>query len=185
MWTSCWTNSWVASKRGYLILMWRHCNVYLVECHYDAVQYDMILHTSLPSLRQNIKQFELTKDNPYLALTGELWGVFCEDFGKNWTHYNITSLYMCINTCYTVYYKMTLHESSQWSIWEIKQTFNIMPPKIAYIEFFILITARFWDLKEFCVVGLTADYWLLYRGKFTHVLLKHHWISKAVELKLP
>ena len=22
-----------------------------------------------------------TKDNPYLALTGQLWGVFCEDLG--------------------------------------------------------------------------------------------------------
>ena len=26
--------------------------------------------------------FKLT-DNPYLALTGELWGVYCEDFGEN------------------------------------------------------------------------------------------------------
>ena len=26
--------------------------------------------------------FELTKDTPYLALTGELWSVFCEYFGE-------------------------------------------------------------------------------------------------------
>ena len=25
----------------------------------------------------------LTKDTPYLTLMGELWGVFCEDFGEN------------------------------------------------------------------------------------------------------
>ena len=23
--------------------------------------------------------YDLTKDNPYLTLMGELWGVFCED----------------------------------------------------------------------------------------------------------
>ena len=27
---------------------------------------------------------ELTTHTPYLALTGELWGVCCEDFGENW-----------------------------------------------------------------------------------------------------
>ena len=27
--------------------------------------------------------FKLTKDTPYLALTGELWGVYCEDLGEN------------------------------------------------------------------------------------------------------
>ena len=24
------------------------------------------------------------KDTPYLTLTGELWGVFCEELGENW-----------------------------------------------------------------------------------------------------
>ena len=27
--------------------------------------------------------FELTKDTPYLALSGELWSVFCEYFNRN------------------------------------------------------------------------------------------------------
>ena len=27
--------------------------------------------------------FKLTKDTQYLARTGELWGVYCEDFGGN------------------------------------------------------------------------------------------------------
>ena len=27
--------------------------------------------------------FRLTKNTPYLALTGELWGAYCEDFGEN------------------------------------------------------------------------------------------------------
>ena len=33
------------------------------------------------------------KSTPYLALTGELWGVFCENFGENWSRYNVTALY--------------------------------------------------------------------------------------------
>ena len=36
---------------------------------------------------------KLTTDTPYLALTGELWGVYCEDLGKNWPRYSGTALY--------------------------------------------------------------------------------------------
>ena len=35
---------------------------------------------------------KLTKHTPYLALTGELWGDFCEVFGENWPYYNGTAL---------------------------------------------------------------------------------------------
>ena len=31
---------------------------------------------------------------PYLALTGELWGVFYEYLWENWPHYNDTALYL-------------------------------------------------------------------------------------------
>ena len=34
-----------------------------------------------------------TKDNPYLALTGELWDVFCEYLWEKWPRYNGTALY--------------------------------------------------------------------------------------------
>ena len=34
-----------------------------------------------------------TKDTPYLVLTGELLGVFCECLGVNWPCYNGTALY--------------------------------------------------------------------------------------------
>ena len=37
---------------------------------------------------------ELTKDTPYLALTGELWGVFCEYLWENLLCYNGTALYL-------------------------------------------------------------------------------------------
>ena len=38
-------------------------------------------------------EFESTKYIPDLALTGELWGVFCENFGENWPRHNGTALY--------------------------------------------------------------------------------------------
>ena len=36
--------------------------------------------------------FELRKDNPYHALTGELWGISYEDFGAKWSRYDGTAL---------------------------------------------------------------------------------------------
>ena len=36
---------------------------------------------------------ELTKNTPYLTLTGELCGVCSEDLQENWPHYNGTTLY--------------------------------------------------------------------------------------------
>ena len=36
---------------------------------------------------------KLTTDTHYLALMGELWGVYCKDFGENWPCYNGTALY--------------------------------------------------------------------------------------------
>ena len=35
---------------------------------------------------------ESTKDTPYLALTGKLWRVFCEDLDENRQCYNGTTL---------------------------------------------------------------------------------------------
>ena len=47
--------------------------------------------------------FISTKDTPYVAVTGELFGVFCGDLGENWPRYNGTALYfdqlryVCLN----------------------------------------------------------------------------------------
>ena len=38
--------------------------------------------------------FELTKDTPYLALSGELWSVFYEYFNRNWSCYKGFLLYI-------------------------------------------------------------------------------------------
>ena len=48
----------------------------------------------------NMLPFELTKDTPYLALSGELWSVFYEYFNRNWSCYKGFLLYYhcgCLN----------------------------------------------------------------------------------------
>ena len=42
----------------------------------------------------NMLPFELTKDTPYLALSGELWSVFYEYFNRNWPCYKEFLLYL-------------------------------------------------------------------------------------------
>ena len=41
--------------------------------------------------------FELTKDTPYLALSGELWSVFYEYFNRNWSCYKGFLLYSSVS----------------------------------------------------------------------------------------
>ena len=64
-----------------------------VECCYKAVQCNMVFHTPLHWLAQNIYQ----PFNSHETLAGELWSVNCEDFedlGDNWSRYNGTALYV-------------------------------------------------------------------------------------------
>ena len=44
-------------------------------------------------LAENESAVRIAKDIPYLTLTGELLGVYCEDFRENWPRYNGTTLY--------------------------------------------------------------------------------------------
>ena len=63
--------------------------------------------------------FKLATDTPYLALTGELWGVYCEDLWENRPRYNDTALYpplfadvrdsLVQSLACCVCYKMSLH----------------------------------------------------------------------------
>ena len=69
--------------------------LYTFECRYNAVHFfhDITYGTAMAvaELRWN---FKFTTDTPYLALTGELWGVCCKDIGENWPHYNGSALYL-------------------------------------------------------------------------------------------
>ena len=50
----------------------------------------MILCIAAVTEAEYESELELTKDTPYLALSGELWGVCYEDFGDIWLHYKGT-----------------------------------------------------------------------------------------------
>ena len=56
-------------------------------------------------------QIELTKGTPYLALTGKLWGVFCEDLAENGLNYNGTTPYVCTQVYSSVF------SGSHWLIY--------------------------------------------------------------------
>ena len=64
-----------------------------VECRYNAIQYNIIFEygTAMTEAKY-ASEVIFTKDTLYLALTDELWGVFCWDFGENWPRYNGTAL---------------------------------------------------------------------------------------------
>ena len=53
-----------------------------------------ILKSSILISLHNMLPFELTKDTPYLALSGELWSVFFEYYNRNWPCYKGFLLYM-------------------------------------------------------------------------------------------
>ena len=66
-----------------------------VECRYNVVQfYHDNIHVTGLTAAELKSNFELTTYTPYLALTGELWGVCCEDFEENWPCYNATALFV-------------------------------------------------------------------------------------------
>ena len=66
-----------------------------VKCRYNADQFIKILltHSTAIIAAEHESDLKLTRDTPYLALMGELWGVSSDDIGENWLHYNGTALY--------------------------------------------------------------------------------------------
>ena len=61
---------------------------YTVKCHYNAVKFIMVLYTALRKQWQKANQMLESQETPH----GELWGVYSEDFGQNWSRYNGTTL---------------------------------------------------------------------------------------------
>ena len=62
-----------------------------------------MLHTALQWQQQDLKH---TTDALYLTLTGELWGVCCEDIGEIGARYNGTALYFLKGDCFcTTHYR--------------------------------------------------------------------------------
>ena len=64
-----------------------------VGCHYDVVQYIIILHTTLQMQQGEINQTLNDKTPQYLIRMGKVWGICCEHLGENWPHYNSITFY--------------------------------------------------------------------------------------------
>ena len=64
-------------------------NGYTVECRYNMVQYSKINKWLQGLQAEYHSDAGLTKDTPYLTLTGELWDVFCEYPWENWLHISV------------------------------------------------------------------------------------------------
>ena len=47
--------------------------------------------------------FKLITDTPYLALTGELWGVYYESYEENWPRCNGTALYFQVSVVFSTW----------------------------------------------------------------------------------
>ena len=56
------------------------------------IYHDITYDTAI-TVAESESDIKITTVTPYLALTGELCGVYCEDFGENWPRYNGTALY--------------------------------------------------------------------------------------------
>ena len=64
----------------------------------SIIWFVVILHMTLCLQWQKMNQILESQQTPhYLAIIGELWGVYCEDFGENWPCYNGTALYILLH----------------------------------------------------------------------------------------
>ena len=65
-------------------------HVHIVKCRHNAVQFTRYYYW-------HCNDRNITTDIPHLTLMGELWGVNCEDLGKNWPPQHGTALYVYID----------------------------------------------------------------------------------------
>ena len=98
--------------------------------------------------QQDKSEFKVTKDTPYLALTGELYGVCCEDISENWPRYNGSALY---NETWTLWRSVAIAGNQV-----IHYTCNIIVTlKIASNEYIFhtfcapLDTLRYWTCSRY------------------------------------
>ena len=98
----------------------------------------------------------ITKDTPYLALTGELRGIFCEYMWENWPRYNGTALYIGSALYYSgvrpgnlLYPRLhVICLMSRWDIHGLGETQVGIWRKIAATLYHVIITT----MSLFCAV---------------------------------
>ena len=59
-----------------------------------GLMYHSITYYTVMTVAESESDIRIVKYTPYIAFTGELWVVFCEDFRENWPRYNDIALYM-------------------------------------------------------------------------------------------
>ena len=86
------------------------CCVYLIQscAIITGPIYQNMTYGTTITVAESESDIIITTVTPYLALSGELWGIYCEDFGENWPHYNSTPLYYVM-----IYWTM------RWKHWTV------------------------------------------------------------------
>ena len=76
---------------------------------YSQIPLHDITHGTARTGAESESDLRITINTAYLALTGKLWGVCCEDLGENWQRYNGTALYRAAefwDLCHIEWYRI-------------------------------------------------------------------------------
>ena len=92
-----------------------------------------------------------TKDTPYLALTAELWGAFCEYFWENWPCYYGTALHIA-STYGIVVFDDELLKTHQF-VWRITNLLSYHPPSVGSAKRLRIFSTCSGDLAFFTALG--------------------------------
>ena len=106
------------------------CLCITVETLYSTIYYSKyFIELNMISLHNKLP-FELTKDTPYLALSGELWSVYYEYFNRNWSCYKGFLLYMSSRG-----YPLHRKRDFIWYLFFLFQHYTVWPLSILVTKF--------------------------------------------------
>ena len=87
-----------------------------------GIIYHHITYDTAITVAKSKSDIRITTDNPYVTVTGELWGIYCEELGENGPWYNGTALhyrctdakkyhalgYFCLHWSYIIFYSIPI-----------------------------------------------------------------------------
>ena len=114
-----------------------------------------------------VSEVIITKDTTYLALTGELWCVFCEDLGENWPRYKRTALYFAS-------YREFISTPTLPAIWPIPSIAVTLEWKCHFEDVFVALCT---DNCFFRGWGWVSIRWYSYWVRLLNVQYVH-WATK-------
>ena len=74
-----------------------HRDIYSQVPVYRGLIYQDNTYDTAITMAESESNFRITTGAPYLALTGELWGVYCEDLEENLNDHVITARHYVYN----------------------------------------------------------------------------------------